>query len=146
MSTAECPDQVAASAARATLPRAARLLKGSDFNKVFKTNQGASNDLFRALWRANDCGGHRLGMAVSRKVDRSAVGRNRIKRIIREQFRRWRAATATGGRHYDVVVLPRPRAAQAGNAELEQALRGLWRRLGHERDAAGIRRATRKND
>ena len=133
MLTAACPDKAAPKATRATLPRAARLLKAPEFTAVFKNNQAASDDLFRVLWRANDDGRDRLGMAVSRKVDRSAVGRNRIKRVIREQFRRWRAGRTTAAEHYDLIVMPRPRAAQTGNAELGRALHRLWRRVGHGR-------------
>ena len=129
----------------ARLPRTARLLKPSEFSQVFRSNQTSTDALFRVLWRANDGAGHRLGMAVSRKVDRRAVGRNRIKRITRERFRRWRAAQAGDDRRFDVVVLARPRAAQADNAELVRSLERHWRRIGSTRhDAQQAVRAKRK--
>jgi len=81
-------------------------------------------------------------MAVSRKIDRRAVGRNRIKRVVRESFRRWCAAPVGADRHFDVVVMPRPRAAQTGNADLARSLARLWRQVGSHRDDGG--RATRK--
>ena len=40
-----------------------------------------------AFVRRNDCGRHRLGITASRKVSRAAVGRNRVKRLLREAFR-----------------------------------------------------------
>ena len=81
-------------------------------------------------------------MAVSRKVDRRAVGRNRIKRVIREHFRRWRAAQAHTDRHFDVVVLPRPSAAKTDNADLGRALERHWQRVGETRD--DVDRASRR--
>ena len=45
----------------------------------------------------------RLGLAVSRKVDTHAVGRNRIKRVLRDATRHLRAGMAGG----DYVVVAR---------------------------------------
>ena len=40
-----------------------------------------------AFVRRNDGDCHRLGITASRKVARGAVGRNRVKRLLREAFR-----------------------------------------------------------
>ena len=40
-----------------------------------------------AFVRPNLYGQHRLGVTASRKVARDAVGRNRVKRLLRETFR-----------------------------------------------------------
>lgn len=65
-------------------------------------------------------------MAVSRKVDRKASGRNRIKRVVRESFRRY-----FRDRHpaLDFVVLPRPASATICNRLLTESLAVHWRRL-----------------
>jgi ribonuclease P protein component len=60
----------------------------------------------------------RLGLAISRKVARHAVQRNRLKRIAREVFRHRRGAL-TG---LDLVVLAKSAAVTASNAELRQSL------------------------
>jgi ribonuclease P protein component len=143
------PDQPAERALAATLPRAAKLLKATDFKKVFKENRSSNDHLFRILWRVNDCGGSRLGMAVARKVERSAVGRNRIRRVIRESFRRWRASRPDTDRHYDIVVLPRATASRTANADLARSLERHWRRVEQNEDAGAnhatqARRSTRK--
>jgi ribonuclease P protein component len=142
VTTPSHPDRAASEAVAGPFPRTARLLKPADFKTVFKNNQASTDALFRVLWRRNEQHGHRLGMAVSRKIDRRAVGRNRIKRVVRESFRRWCAAPVGADRHFDVVVMPRPRAAQTGNADLARSLARLWRQVGSHRDDGG--RATRK--
>ena len=62
--------------------------------------------------------GARLGLAVSRKVDPRAVGRNRIKRVLRDAFRRQRIQLAPGS----YVVVARAAARGADNAALRDAL------------------------
>lgn len=64
-------------------------------------------------------------MAIARKKVRRAVDRNRIKRIVRESFRHRRQQL----HGLDVVVLARPDAATASNADLSKALDGLWLRI-----------------
>ena len=68
--------------------------------------------------------GPRLGIAVSRKVDGNAVGRNRIKRVWRETFRQHRDQLPAGS----FVAIAKPAAAQAGNPELRAALLELLAR------------------
>ena len=128
MSSRVTASQPATAVARASLPRAARLLKPADFKQVFKNNQATNDRLFRVLARANRAGRPRLGMAVSKKVDRTAVGRNRIKRVIRESFRHW-VAEKSGGIGIDVVVLPRASAAAICNQQLFRSLTVHWSRI-----------------
>ena len=122
--------QQAGSAARGPLPRSARLLKPADFNRVFSRNRASTDSLFRVIARKNDLSWSRLGMAVSRKVDKRAVERNRIKRVVRESFRAWNARTVLeGGESFDIVVLPRAACATMGNEKLFQSLSRHWSRI-----------------
>jgi ribonuclease P protein component len=67
----------------------------------------------------------RLGLAISRKVARTAVARNRIKRAVRESFRQHQ-----GRLHdLDIVVLGRNGVADRTGRELAAALEILWTRL-----------------
>jgi ribonuclease P protein component len=68
----------------------------------------------------------RIGVTVSRKVG-GAVVRNRVKRWLRECYRR-RRSDFPG--QVDVVVVARPAAAAAGQASLCRELTSLARRLG----------------
>ncbi len=69
----------------------------------------------------------RLGLAVSTRVCKQATGRNRLKRLVRESFRRHQELLATGG-GVDIVVLPKPLAATMCNRTLSDALEGHWHR------------------
>lgn len=66
----------------------------------------------------------RLGAVVSKKVAKSAVRRNRIKRLIREQFRQQKDT-----RVFDFIVIAQPSANYADNAQLTKELNYLWRKL-----------------
>ncbi len=71
-------------------------------------------------------GSGRIGVTVSRKVG-VAVVRNRVKRWIRECFRRQRGDFPS---QLDLVVVARPAAAGAGHAVVCRELSALARRLG----------------
>lgn len=64
----------------------------------------------------------RLGTAVSKKVRKRAVDRNRIKRIVRESFR-LRAPTLPA---LDVVISISTRRPLRDEADLRRALGRLW--------------------
>jgi len=74
----------------------------------------------------------RLGLAVSRKVSRSAVQRNRIKRVVRESFRKLGAQMPA----IDIVVIARPGAAACDNAELSKGIDILLHRTANSCDAS----------
>jgi ribonuclease P protein component len=128
---------------RACFPRTAKLLNPVEFKRVFKRNIVSSDRYFRVLGRPNDVQCSRLGMAVSRQVDKRAVGRNRIKRVIRESFRCFFdspstelesgqiSADAQGGAQsfVDLVVLPRRECATICNRQLFQSLEAHWSRI-----------------
>ena len=78
--------------------------------------------------RVNDLHHHRLGLAVSKKACSGAVKRNRIKRIIRESFRR-RMGGEMSGKTMDFVVLPTAQAKHLSNRELDISLKRHWQRL-----------------
>jgi len=108
--------------------RQSRLLKPSDFKHVFQQPFRSSDHCFRILSRLNDNHCHRLGMAVSKKSCPKAVGRNRIKRIVRESFRTQLAGLETA-QALDFVILPTAQAATQSNQALCESLKKQWRRL-----------------
>jgi len=61
-------------------------------------------------------------MAIARRYARTAVERNRVKRLVRETFRQQRAALPP----LDVVVMLRSATAGASTAVLRTGLQRLW--------------------
>jgi ribonuclease P protein component len=110
---------------RRTFPRAARVRTSAEYARVFATARRTAAPML-AMHYAAGGDGARLGLAVSRKVDKHAVGRNRIKRTLREQFRALRAQLEPG----DYVLVARPPAAAASSTQLRQAFYGLLVRAG----------------
>jgi ribonuclease P protein component len=106
-------------------PRRARLSGSSVFTHVFAHPAKSSDRYFTVLARPNGLKHPRLGMAISRKVAKSAVARNRIKRIVRESFRHYQSRF--GG--VDWVVMGRTGVAQQENAALFTALQRHWHKL-----------------
>lgn len=103
-----------------------KLTKEHEFKRVFRKPYVSHDTYFKVLARPNSAGNARLGLAVSRRVDRRAAVRNRIKRVIRESFRTHYCA---GRPLIDVVVLPRQGIATISNRRLFQSLKGHWARL-----------------
>lgn len=105
-------------------PRSARVRTRADFDRVFKGGRRAGLPVLALHWTQDDAIAPRLGLAVSRKVDPHAVGRNRIKRQLRDAFRHLRSELPPG----DYVVVARPGAAQRDGLELRAAFLDLLRR------------------
>ncbi len=118
---------VVASARRtaAGFPPAARVRAKAEFGRVFDGGRRTAEPRLALHWLA-DAEPPRLGLAVSRKVDPNAVGRNRIKRALRECFRRLRPQLRGGA----YVVVARSAAAQADGRALQAAFEQLLTRAG----------------
>lgn len=107
-------------------PRTARLLSAGDYRRVFNGCCCKSSDRWLTVLAVkNPLGLPRLGLAISRKAEKSAVKRNRIKRLIRESFRHQQAELGA----LDLVVIARPGVASQSNPALRAALAKHWTRL-----------------
>lgn len=109
------------------LSRQARLSGAAAFRRVFAQPDVSRDACFRVLSRRNGLDHHRLGMAVSARVCRKAVGRSRLKRIIRESFRAHQEVLPVPG-FRDFVVLPTPKAVTISNEDLFESLLRHWRK------------------
>lgn len=98
---------------------------------MFEQAARSRDRLFTVLYRDNDAGTARLGLAISRKHCRKAVDRNRIKRVVRESFRHHGSELAG----LDVVVLNQPAAAAAPNPALFASLEQHWQRCRRATDS-----------
>ena len=109
----------------ANFPRAARVLKPAEFLALRRNSRRISVGHFHVEAAPTQRACARVGLAVSRRVSKRAVVRNRIKRQVRESFRQRRAELPA----FDVMVVARSSAAIQDNAALRADLDRLWQRL-----------------
>ena len=103
-----------------------RLLHQHEFKRVFDDATRIIVPPFTLLFRENDQDGARLGMVIGKKAVRYSVARNRIRRIIRENFR----LTRLGLPKIDLIILARRDIAEFPASELNHKISKLWHRLG----------------
>jgi ribonuclease P protein component len=125
-----------AAKARATFPRAARLLKHSDFERVYKQGRRHFSAHLTVFYLRQAEGallgadlpkkGPRVGFTVGRVLG-GAVERNRIKRRLREAVRQRRAVLQGAGVcSVDVVINPKKSVlTEKFSAVLEEVGRAL---------------------
>ena len=108
------------SATRASycFPKSARILRSSDFRKVYDAGLRMSGPYFAAfcLRVERENGGPRLGFTVARAFGR-AVKRNRARRRIREALRLRLPEIAS---QWDIVLNPRRKVLEASAEELRR--------------------------
>jgi len=98
------------------------LTKKSDYTFVFE-NAGSTRDrYFTILWRPSAAGITRLGLAISKKYLKKATDRNRIKRLIRESFRKNGAILPK----IDIIVLAGQSIGTASSNEVNTSLLQQW--------------------
>lgn len=99
-------------------PKSARILRSSDFRKVYDSGIRVSGPYFAAfcLPVERDGGGPRLGFTVARAFGR-AVKRNRAKRRIREALRVRLPEIAP---KWDIVLNPRRQVLMASPDDLRR--------------------------
>ncbi|HEB55370.1 MAG TPA: ribonuclease P protein component [Gammaproteobacteria bacterium] len=103
-------------------PRQYRLLTAKDFNNVFQQPVKQGDRCLTLLACVNSKSHARLGMAVPKRQLKRAVDRNRIKRLIRESFRKHQAQL----QGLDVVVLVRHGIVKLDNETVFRALDKHW--------------------
>lgn len=109
---------------RETFPRSARVRGNTSFRRAFREGLRASDDRITLYASPNAGLSSRLGISVGRRFG-TAVRRNRIKRLLREAFRRIRRDLRPG---LDWVVVPRP-GPEPKVAEFQESIRTLAERL-----------------
>jgi len=96
-------------------PKSFRLLRRGEFRRVYEQGRRRSASLCTVFVRPNGLPQSRFGVTASARVGKAVV-RNRLKRRLREVFRRHRANLPGG---WDVVVNPRETVAKVSFRTLE---------------------------
>lgn len=100
-----------------------RLLKKVDYDHVFSQAEKIVTPEFIMLYRRNALGSARLGLALSKKMINKAVQRNRLKRVLRESFRK-RELPAV-----DVIFLARNGVSKVESQIIVARLSTAWDKL-----------------
>jgi ribonuclease P protein component len=95
------------------------------FKQVFSKPIRVGTPHLTLLAVPNQLSHPRLGLAISKKSEKRAVGRNRIKRHVRESFR----LNQTQMPGLDIVVISKTGVSELSNQELDKMLEKSWRRL-----------------
>ncbi len=127
---------------RLTFPKSARLLKNGQFKAVLARNMRSSDTLLTVFMAENNLGRPRLGLSVAKALG-SAVIRNRLKRLIREAFRKNQHDIP---QDFDYLVMPSARFTESAKAagpkqivkkitfeQVENSLLKLINRIGQNR-------------
>ena len=106
-------------------PKALRLRTRREFLRVQDKGQKVAVGPLLALALSNDKGITRVGLTVSTKVG-NAVVRNRIRRRLREIYRKRRSELPRG---VDLVLIARASAKEADFAQLSNAYEAIARKM-----------------
>ena len=109
---------------REGLSRAERLSRKRDFERVFREGHRLDLPYLRVVYAPNTCGRRRIGFAVSKKVGKAVV-RNRIKRLLRETFRRNKEIFPPD---CDFIFIPRAEVARLSPEILARDLAEAFRK------------------
>lgn len=102
-----------------------RLSSPEQFRLAYREGRRFADDVLVLYARPNGIRVARVGVAVPRRIG-GAVARNRLKRRIREAY--WKVQhTLPAGT--DLVIVPRPAAADAPAHVLERSVRALAARI-----------------
>ncbi len=100
---------------RNDFPKDNRLLSKRDFSRVYQQGEFLESEgfVFYILDKEDDR--PRLGIVATKKLG-NAVERNRVKRVVRESFRKNKSRFS----HLDLIVKPKRRAVFMDNSKLSE--------------------------
>lgn len=114
-------------------PKTSRLLSAKDYGPVFKhPSFRVSSRHLLILALVSDKPVSRLGIVVAKKNIRKAVQRNRIKRILRETFRKNKSGFVT----IDFVVLAKKGLDSLENHEIQAQIELLFGEISRKKEQA----------
>lgn len=106
------------------LTKQQRLATPADYRRVYQSNYWGNTRLFSFNALPKD-GVSQIGVTVSKKVSKSAVVRNRIKRQIKEFYRHQQSQLAKT----QLVITAKPSCFSASDDERRESLEELWEKV-----------------
>ncbi len=123
-----CRNGTAAAPSPLSLPPDSRIKRKKDFLRLEKEGRRLYSRSFLLVAAPSASGSSRIGIAITRKIDKRAVVRNKLKRRIREIFRRNKGSLNAP---YDILVVARKTALDCSFKEIERQLLGTLRHHGY---------------
>jgi ribonuclease P protein component len=112
------------------LPKGERIRKSDDFTRILREGRRARVRLMDARWcireDPDESAANRVGIAAGRRLG-NAVLRNRLKRRIREAYRRNKGELPCRG--IEIVFLAMPQMADSTAQEVGEEMRRLLRTI-----------------
>ncbi|MBM7624302.1 ribonuclease P protein component [Sporohalobacter salinus] len=105
-----------------SFPKSERLTKTHQFKRVYNQGNSISNNLVVLYTLKRSSGNRRIGFSVSKKVG-NAVVRNRIKRILKEIYRRNKSELIN---NIDLVFIARQGISSASYQEIKNSVFDLF--------------------
>ena len=116
--------------------REKRLLTPRHFKAVFDSPSGkVPGKSLLLLARENGLDHPRLGLVIGKKAVKLSVQRNRLKRLMRDSFRRNQEILAG----WDIVIVARKGLGDIENPELHQHFGKIWKRLARSRPSPEVK-------
>jgi ribonuclease P protein component len=112
-----------------SLPRNCRLHTSADFTSLIGTEYQLNGNWIQVFAKPNHLRYSRLGLIVSKKIERLAVKRNWIKRLLRETFRNNRYCEKSFWVRMDWVIRLRRPVTKKESLQLTTEIRLLMAQL-----------------
>ena len=106
------------------MQRTISLKENRNFGRVYRKGKSIAGDCLVLYYRKNHLGINRLGLTASKKVGKAVV-RNRVRRLIKENFRLLENRIPLS---YDIVIVARVKAAGSDYQKIGGCLRYLLRK------------------
>ncbi|HEY5611270.1 MAG TPA: ribonuclease P protein component [Thermoanaerobaculia bacterium] len=117
-----------------TLPREQRIAKRRDFVRAYEEGRKEISRYIVVFTLENGLGHPRIGVTATRKIGK-AHERNRMKRWVREVYRRERSALGLNPLSVDFVVNVKTNAVDANFRDFAEDLKRVLRRSAARRSA-----------
>ena len=105
--------------------RSSRLNTPADYQRIFRSPCRSTDAILLVIAGRNNLGRARLGLAIPGKWIKNATERNRIKRLVRESFRKNQDNLAG----LDIVVTTNKNPGRPGNKDITSSLLKHWDKL-----------------
>ena len=110
-------------------PKKHRVRKEKKIKKILKNNQRINNKFFSLLYLKNHLGYARGTVIVSKKYDKRAVYRNKLKRKFREAAYHF---IIKSSQNLDIIIIPKYNAKNINFHDIKSNLENAFKKITHK--------------